>query len=272
VVYRASAFGGCERALTAARLGYEPAPPPASLQATYNAGHAAEEWFNTLTILDNQQDSVRLDIPGTNMSIIGHIDGMRLGRVVEIKSQSAAEFDKWTEDSWTTDPLWMKYAWQTSIYRFALGGVALELIRIRRPPPDSGEGYSYKAHYYPHAFHGLDEIYYRARYLESLTELPPCTTTRTFGCPYYQFHEDRRELIEDSELDDACAAYTNAKTNEKYAKELVGLAKERVVKALRDRKDVATNGGWSVKHTTFATKERVTPAGEQSRLTVSELK
>lgn len=274
VCFRASAFGGCDRALTAALLGYEPTPPPAKLQETYDAGHDAEDWLNTQIILTDQQREVRLDIPGTTLSIVGHIDGMIGHNVAEIKSQSPAEYDRWTEDRWATDPLWAKYAWQTSIYMYALA-TRLNVIRVRRREEgrdEKGRDYKYTIEYYPEAAHPLYEIEQRARYLASLTELPACTTTRAYGCPYFQLHEDTRELVEDDELDVACRNYNTAKTNERYAEELVREARAKVLKALRDRKDVATSGGWSVKHTTFATKEKHIPAGEQSRLTVSEMK
>lgn len=269
VCYRASSFGGCDRALVAARLDYDPAAPPEALQRIFDAGHEAEEWLTANHVqVDHAQETVTLDVG--EVSIVGHIDGYRDGRVVEIKSQSPAEYERWTPDSWTEDPLWRKYAWQTSIYMHALG-CGLELVRVRRPTEEHLEP-EFSHHFYEKPFHTVAEIYDRVALIERYARdesLPSCTTTRLYGCPYYQFHEGP-ELIEDTLLDEACHYYRMLQTEAKELDAKIKAAKERVMGALGERGEVETLGGWKVKQTTFEKKGYEVKARTETRLTVTE--
>lgn len=266
IVYRASSFGGCDTALVAARLNYPASPPPGKLQQVFDAGNAAEGWVNEKLI--RQQEEFRMDI-GPGVQIRGHIDGMdphpAAHRVIEIKSQSALMFDSWSEDSWTTDPLWVKYAWQVSIYSHAFGA-AVDVWRL-----DRGTRAISKHSVSP--FHTMDEIVARVRHLEGLARemiLPECTA-KSWGCPYYQLHE-QDEAVADEELDEACSYYKFTQDKEKVAKRQVAEAKQRVIEVLRGRPKVSTFGGYSVKLSTFKKDEYTVKASEQTRLTITEAK
>ncbi len=286
IVYRASSLGFCDRALVAARLGYPALPPPAKLQQTFDAGHQAEAWAISSDGPLNvryAQDPVQLTIPGTDPPVVlqGHLDGLKdlpppLAVVVEIKSQSPDMYDRWTEDAWTTDDLWVKYAWQVSVYMWAAGNARggnaeLDVVRVRRP--GEGELYQYTVHHYARPFHSLDEIYARVRSIEQYAregQLPACDKGEQWGCPYMQLH-DQREVVMDDDLDDACRWYARAKADTKNAKAAEDEARRALLEVLGERKDVLTFGGYSVKYTTYKTREKVIPPGEQTRLTVSEV-
>ena len=285
IIYRASSFGTCDRALVAARLGYPSSPPPEALQRVFDGGNQAEEWYTANHPVQGAQTELRLDIPDTDppVSIVGHVDGFEgdVGwYVVEIKSQSPEMYDRWNEGLWTTDDLWMKYAWQTSVYQWAFQTdplrrypAGLEVVRVRRPD-DNNPDYQFSSRFYEIPFHPLSEIYARVHHLEELaatSTLPPCNKGEVWGCPYYQLHEGP-ELVEDKELDRVCKGLKAAQLSEKFAKEEVGRWKDRVKEVLGGRTEISTTGGYSVKLTTFQTKERYTPAGEQTRLTVTETK
>lgn len=294
IIYRASSFGGCERALVAARLGYHPTPPPARLQQVFQAGHDAEDWVLGKIHVNSAQSSVRLDIPNTNCSIIGHVDGMKdlpkpLRCVVEVKSQSPKEFDKWTEDSWTTDTLWRKYAWQASIYMYAAGNADLELVRVRRPEltfnsdgTTTTRDYEFTTHHYsqdhaPIWFKSLISIYTKVQRVQDATELPPCDRDPAWGCPFWQLHEEE-ELVEDDELRRACDDFKLAQVNVKRTKEVEADRKAAVIKLL-DKYEAKVDGDkttravhmerFRVTLSTFPVKERVTKAHAETRLTVT---
>ena len=99
--------------------------------------------------------------------------------------------------------------------------------------------------------------------------LPPCDREPSWGCPFWQLHEDE-EIEIDDELDEACANYKEAQSSEKHAKEYTAHRKTELLKVLRDRPKVHT-GKFRVKYTTFETREKIIPAGKQTRLTVTEV-
>ena len=78
-VYRASAVGGCVRALYLARTGIRAQSPPPFVQRIYDAGNRGEE--RVLTMLAQQgwtvgdcQKRVELNV-GNAAMIRGHVDG-----------------------------------------------------------------------------------------------------------------------------------------------------------------------------------------------------
>lgn len=193
VVYRASSLGGCTKSLIAQRLGYEPLPVSAKLQEIFSAGNECEEiaikrmrargkrvW--------GEQSEVMLPI-SENIAVVGHLDGFidwynkpteSDTQVLEIKSQSRAEYDKWTIDS--TSPLWQRYKWQFSTYILA-ARCSMLLVRISR---DDAENMDMVEVTKP--FHSLDEIVARVTYIEEMAakaELPVTCSSRLYPCPMY---------------------------------------------------------------------------------------
>ncbi len=198
--------------------------------------------------------------------------------IVEIKSQSPDLYDTWDETLWRTDGLWRKYAWQVSVYMYAASldaapFVPCHVVRVRRPD-ENGSPYQFSVHLITRPFHLRDAINWRARHLDTIAkhgELPACDTAMTWGCPFWQLHEDTRETVSDSELDEAARAYDDASLCVKKCEGEKKLAKERLVKILGDRTDVVTGGGWSVKYTAFEKREYVVAARTETRLTVKKL-
>ena len=161
-VYRASAIGGCIRALLAARLGFNPVLPPTQeaadiLEEALEYGRAQEE-----VILDElradgwtiEAQQTELEIRFGNVIIRGHLDavasknGQRRG--VEIKTAGKDRFQRFVRHGlgYTGDPVIRKWAYQVSFYmartglpwvvvtqeRVEQGRGALHFLWLDRPP------------------------------------------------------------------------------------------------------------------------------------------
>jgi len=125
ITFRMSEAGYCARALSAARLGYEPEPAPAWLQRAADEG----KWHEGRVMLQleaeghkayDRQQEVYLNYP--KFELIGHIDGKiqyngtGLPELLEIKSMSQFEFDRWMRQGFDGFP---EYATQLSLYMAA---------------------------------------------------------------------------------------------------------------------------------------------------------
>jgi len=125
-VYRMSSAGKCPRALSAERLGYEPAPPKPWLERAAEEGNWHEQRIKSelrtrgLAVIDEQRE-VTLDYP--TFTLVGHIDGIVVGngseqRLLEIKSMSQFEFDRWMRGGFDAFP---EYEAQLICYMVASG-------------------------------------------------------------------------------------------------------------------------------------------------------
>ena len=122
-----SESGKCAKVLSARLLGYEPAPAPSWLETAANEGKWHEERIvNELrehyNVFD-QQLEVALDFP--SFTLTGHIDGkvedydhQRATKLLEIKSMSQFEFDRWMRDGFKGFP---NYAAQITCYMETTG-------------------------------------------------------------------------------------------------------------------------------------------------------
>jgi len=128
-VFRMSESGKCARALSAKYLSYEPTPAPKWLETSANEGKWHEDRIIALLeeqglILIARQEELILDFPSFNL--IGHIDGkvieanlpVELVRLLEIKSMSQFEFDRWMRGDFKEFP---QYASQITCYMEATG-------------------------------------------------------------------------------------------------------------------------------------------------------
>lgn len=228
IVYRASALGGCTKALIAQRLGYEATPPPKKMAKVFEDGHAAEEVVHKHYPLHSRQTRVSLPVSKT-IWVVGHVDGIEdryikevhpdLSRwVVEVKSQSQDEWDAWDE-SWSL-PLWEKYKWQASVYMHARN-LPLHLVRVNRATLDSASPQIHHS-YYIEPWYSVKDIRTRVLQIESQAlggVLPSACDSRSFPCPVFYLHEDLDdEYIEDEQVDTLAKQYKNAKVVEKVAK------------------------------------------------------
>jgi hypothetical protein len=264
VAYRASALGSCTRALVAARQGFEAVPPFESALELFQAGHDEEVRFTTKWPLEKQQTEVVLSVT-QKIQIVGHIDGARGGRIVEIKSQSPDGWDKWTHDIWTTDPLWQKYAWQVSIYMIAQGS-GLELVRINR---ETGKAVST---FYEMPFHTRQEIVERVLLIEMLAAengLPETCDKDDWICPYRYTHPTL-EPVDDPELEQDIVSYQATKERIEELKGKLSTHRADIERRLAGRKKVLLVSGATVTFSEYETKEHVVKASKQARLTVKK--
>jgi len=121
-IYHMSSAGKCPRALSAARLGYTPEPAPEWLERAADEGRWHEQRIkNELVqkgfLVEDEQREVELEYP--SFILLGHIDGVlfeatRLdGRLLEVKSMSQFEFDRWMKEGFKGFP---EYADQITCY------------------------------------------------------------------------------------------------------------------------------------------------------------
>lgn len=135
VMYRASAIGGCERALLAARLDAERHPVPAVMQKYFDQGHvnepiimdrwAADHPDYTLTTNDNPPAVLDFDVELddgwlTPVQVVGTVDGLAAAAgtltVVDAKAMSSSNMDKIIEKGLDGLGFGGHYLWQMAVY------------------------------------------------------------------------------------------------------------------------------------------------------------
>lgn len=250
IEYRASALGGCDMALLAARLGYESVPvkEDAKIMQVFAAGHRIEdEVLKRFPSVVQRQGKVQMAVTG-RISVVGHIDGFDTvdGTIVEVKSQSQEEWDRFEKHHWDAG-LFLKYKWQASVYMHAHKGPfhhhPLKLIRALRDENGEWTGKLSVSHV-DKPFYTVDDI--RRRILEveriAATGVLAAICTPQFPCPYFYLHEEiDRELIDDDTVEALAREYAEAGAEENAAKE----KKRTTRKALR----VAVDGSKYRTHT-----------------------
>ncbi len=123
-----SNLGSCDRALVAAILGMKPLPANDTVQGWFDRGHAheteclaamrADEWW----VSPGQEEVHVGDLVGHLDGYVRWPDGTGVDRVVEVKAPSAwSRFEKAYKTATWTDPLMIKYGWQTACYQVATG-------------------------------------------------------------------------------------------------------------------------------------------------------
>jgi len=138
-MYRISSLGHCPRALSAARLGYEPLPEPRLLQLAAREGERHEQWvIEDLQAegweISDRQKEVALKYPA--FELVGHIDGIarRNGDryLLEIKSMSRFRFSSFHNAGFSR---FRDYAFQITAYQKAVNLPVLYVVKNR----DSGQ-------------------------------------------------------------------------------------------------------------------------------------
>jgi len=220
IIYRASGFMSCPKALVAARQGYEGLPPPKKTQELFDAGHEAEEEALKVLIdkylIVGRQGSVQL--PLTHRIVIkGHIDALSsdsLTTIVEVKSQSSAAWDDFEKKGWESG-YFPKYKWQVSAYMLALD-MPLRLVRFNRDTEEVEEEVIQTP------FYSLDQIREKVLLVEAAArsgDLPSECVDRMYPCPFYYLHEDEQvERSEEEGLEILAATYHKNLAEEKKAK------------------------------------------------------
>lgn len=137
IVYRASALGGCDLSLLAARLGFDATPfPPSTLQLMEEGNLHEPDILRRVgeqegMVISQPQGEVAIDIlPG--VLILGHVDaiGEADGRqtVIEAKAMGKATFEDWMRNGWSS---FRRYAFQLSCYMHATGYPGIMAVKNR---------------------------------------------------------------------------------------------------------------------------------------------
>ena len=186
--FRASACGICLRALTAARLGYMEAPPPAWLLKVAQRGCEIE-----LSYKDHRRKSgvqivaeqveIRTPVPGTNATIVGHIDGIEVDKrpyLLEVKSMSEKQFTKWMIFRFEE---FSNYLAQISVYAWAIK-LPVKYVVIPRHLGIEHANISYFSRDDIIKFGGgIDKVFDRIRKVEEWAkkrELPDCDSDSSY--------------------------------------------------------------------------------------------
>ena len=121
-LYRMSNAGYCPKRLSAIRNGMDREPAPKWLMTTAEEGNWHEERIKNelraegLAVIDEQRE---ITIEQPTYQLVGHIDGIIAGdgdRLLEIKSMSQFQFDKWMRGGFIAFP---QYAGQLACYMSA---------------------------------------------------------------------------------------------------------------------------------------------------------
>lgn len=223
IIYRASALGGCLRALVASRLGFVQMPAPRFIQGKYDEGHSAED-----VVVEKLKKEHGIPVVGRQIEtithitekvkVVGHIDGMVMGKnqLVEIKSQTDLEWDKFEKDGWNSG-LFPRYQWQLSSYFHS--NYAFDDCLFVRYNRDTGR---ISKELITKPFYSLAHIRSRVLGAESYVAdgvVPETCDVMMYPCPVYYLHEetDREELAEETR--ELAIAYKKAQTAEKVAKQ-----------------------------------------------------
>lgn len=261
VIYRASAFGGCQRALVAARLGMPQSPPPPWLQRAFDDGNRGE-----VTVIEmmkeygwefepgSGQGYVEFDvIPGVKLR--GHSDGkarpwiVESGKktqgdrvLVEIKTMSANIFEK----TWKTKgikglyELYPQYPWQLSAYMIESGLPGLVVLGVKKKD-GSGDVDRLVFHRVDEPPVSLGQIKARIVTTEALAKkgVPPddCDRAANGWCPASFLCQPKEDEVFITEVDDtadaaievAALAYSAAKDAEAIAKAAKDAARDELV-------------------------------------------
>lgn len=257
-VYRASAVGGCIKALTAARLGYTPIAPNEKSERVMNEGNIHEPHILSSLerehgwVIGRRQDELELPV-GTGIIIRCHPDGVittseradHLGRVVEAKAMGKDVFAKWLKHGWESN---RRYAYQMSIEMHCLNMPGVFAVKNR----DNGEIHTTFVDQAPFS---LAEVKARVAKVEAAAReavLPQCDP-QSWLCDFFYLHDQPvegggegggggDEVVENDEAVDALAALLfKARLEKKQAEAMEKEARERLMLNLGEREKVATN-------------------------------
>lgn len=243
VIYRASAIGGCVKALAAVRMGYDTKPPPQQMLEVFARGHESEDRAINLLMLRGYEITSKqreVELPITDMiSVVGHIDGLidYESSVVEIKSQSQDEWDSFNQRGFEAR-LFPKYRWQFSVYRHALQ-MPLILVRYNRATAELDIQTVDDSLLY-----SVDEIGQRVTQIESIaaTMVLPDECPMDYPCPVYYLHpEDEREQLGE-EVDALIRQYRAGQKMERLGKQKREDAKMLLREAVEGLKGQTPNG------------------------------
>lgn len=238
-IYRASSLGSCDKALIAARIGYEADESVYKRMSTiFDEGNLHEDavvakYRETNNEIVLQQHEVNLKIMD-GVIVQGHLDGVihrgnwpgPLGRVLEIKSMGDGPFKEFKKHGMDTPGLIQKYKWQISAYMLAMERPALLVCKSR----NTGEIIETLIDTPYYSYQDIKTRIVRLEAQARTGELPVKCSNPQFPCPFFYLHEeDEPELILDTAIDAFVKVYKEAKSEEERAKAKGKLARERLL-------------------------------------------
>jgi hypothetical protein len=204
IYYRASALGGCFRALWAARNSYEPKSPPDHMQTIFDRGHEIEDLVldqlvaDGWTIYDRQREVIiPVDIPSDiPIFIVGHIDALGIPpvgvssdpeanlfpHVVEVKGFGPDYYAKYLREGINGFP---RYSVQAGAY--CIGIPCGDLAFVVYEKETEAIHVSFHENKIPE-WH-LSAIVLAVEEMTRKNEIPTCTND--YPCPYYYLHDPK---------------------------------------------------------------------------------
>ena len=254
MVIRASALGGCTRAMAALAAGFDKMEAPDSMQRRFDDGHLHEESIlaemgaKTGLTIEGHQDTVVLKIkPG--LEVRGHVDGTchdgTSKGVAEAKAFSDLMFKKYQSQGLATLE---GYQYQLTVYMLGLGATfaiygvknknsgLVDVMRIDATPKT-------KAEVVKRALE-IQKVVLAARDHNPPAVEMTCDRSQ-FPCPVFYLHEEKpvAEVLEDEVLKGLVEAYDKAREEAKVAEEtksrLADEIKMRLATMEKDKVDIA---------------------------------
>jgi hypothetical protein len=262
-VFRASAVNKCTKALVASLLGHTEMSPPAAMQKRFDAGHEYEQELldhvakHGFVMYGGQGE---YDVPlGDTIIIRGHIDSLGSHRehgvaLVEAKTMSPAQYEKWLVNRWRGSDLFAHYADQTSIYWEAIKPQLLVMVVGRKAMDEDGNVTGIDAidlSYYFEPPASINRL--RARLAKVLAQaktgiVPDACDSKDYPCPFVYLHDEEvKEYApwsEEEELDALAIAirdYLDAQAAKAPFDKAMKEARKRIDKELGDKSEAQSN-------------------------------
>lgn len=267
-VYRASALGGCETAMLAARTGMTAAAYPESFQKKFAEGHDNEDLIfqkftaktgtsmvplesdragvkDLLSFGPVSEGQIRAEIRFGGCAIRAHGDGIEFSksldsgdqyRVAEAKAFAKTYWKEWERHGakllLREKGLWRKYGVQFSVLMHGLGLPGVFVVGRKN---DNGIVEEVAWEYVdapPVGLNDLKMIVARVEARASRGEAPSCARD-DYPCPFYFLHEqkpkDELTVVEDAQLEAYAAKYHALKEQERAVKAEVETMKSLLV-------------------------------------------
>lgn len=261
-VYRASAVGGCERALIAARSELDRVPPPASLQVKFDEGHAAEHAIMTrfakdhpgfaIDIPESDDDQIEVELERTirwgdhyqetQVIIRGHLDGLAVDPatgfavVVDAKAFGPSFWKQLQSKGIKAFPYYLS---QMAVYMAATGAQSAVLpVALKSEDGTVGPDNEVEYHWLTLEDVDIESVFDKIRRVEravglgeTQAEWPDCPPSSLWGCGYPQVHDPVEYAGMEDPADQAvfikaALLLDNAKLFEQQAKTAKAEAKE----------------------------------------------
>jgi hypothetical protein len=264
IIYRASGFGSCMRALVAARRGYEASRPPKKLQEAYSRGHALEAAIlqrmrdkGWISVPNSTQAEIKLHVgtldSGQKLVLVGHVDDIMLPPSAKTFHHPLLTVDaKAFKQSYWDDffglgiKAFPHYAWQQSVYSEGYGASRFVLAIYNQ---DTGEQ---RELILPQVY-DYDEIQVRLYQIEDLatSEVPianiPCTDR--YGCPYFFLHDPKTVVTIPDDVLTLVQNYLAAKSKEESWRKIKEVLRDQILPKLPYDEDTRTFTGSGLKVT-----------------------